>query len=74
FRAIANFVVNSRLRFARNIILVENNRLRSSQLTRSGGTMEKIALRDNFFHRAPATQVMKNHRCFRTMFFHHPLC
>jgi hypothetical protein len=28
---IANFVVNSRLRSARNFILVENKRLRSSQ-------------------------------------------
>ncbi len=32
-------MVNSRLRFARNIILVENNRFRTSQLTRSGGTL-----------------------------------
>jgi hypothetical protein len=31
FGKIANFVVNSRLRSARNIILVENKRLRSSQ-------------------------------------------
>jgi len=31
FGAIANFVVNSRSRFARNIILVENNQFRSSQ-------------------------------------------
>jgi Na+/H+ antiporter NhaB len=31
FGKIANFVVNSRSRFARNIILVENKRLRSSQ-------------------------------------------
>ena len=36
---IANFVVNSRLRFARNIILVENNRFRTSQLMRSAGTL-----------------------------------
>ena len=36
---IANFVVNSRLRFARNIILVENNQFRSSQLTPSGETL-----------------------------------
>ncbi|WP_204367764.1 hypothetical protein, partial [Flavobacterium psychrophilum] len=49
-------------------------RLRTSQPSPSGETMEKIALRDNFFHRAPATRAMKNHRCFRTMFFHHPLC
>jgi len=39
FGAIANFVVNSRLRFARNIILVENNQFRSSQLTPSAGTL-----------------------------------
>jgi hypothetical protein len=32
FGAIANFVVSSRSRFARNIILVENNQFRSSQL------------------------------------------
>ena len=31
FGKIANFVVNSRLRSARNIILVENKRFRSSQ-------------------------------------------
>jgi hypothetical protein len=31
FGKIANFVVNSHLHFARNIILVENKRLRSSQ-------------------------------------------
>ena len=31
FCKIANFVVNSRLRFARNFILTENTRLRSSQ-------------------------------------------
>jgi hypothetical protein len=34
---IANFVVNSRLRFARNIILVENNRFRSSQPRQAPG-------------------------------------
>ncbi|GEJ29678.1 hypothetical protein FPN187_contig00073-0002 [Flavobacterium psychrophilum] len=39
FGAIANLVVNSRLRFARNIILVENNKFRSSQLTPSVGTL-----------------------------------
>jgi glucan phosphoethanolaminetransferase (alkaline phosphatase superfamily) len=32
-------VVKSRSRFARNIILVENNQFRSSQLTPSGGTL-----------------------------------
>jgi hypothetical protein len=32
FGKIANFVVNSRLRFARNIILVENKQFRTSQL------------------------------------------
>jgi len=31
FGKIANFVVNSRFRFARNFILTENNRFRSSQ-------------------------------------------
>ena len=40
--AIANFAVSSRSRFARNIILVENNSFRSSQLTRSGGTLATI--------------------------------
>ena len=39
FLAIANFVVSSRSRFARNIILVENNSFRTSQLTRSSGTL-----------------------------------
>ena len=34
-----NFVVSSRSRFARNFILVENNSFRSSQLTRSAGTL-----------------------------------
>jgi len=32
-------VVNSRLRSARNFILVENNQFRSSQLTPSAGTL-----------------------------------
>jgi hypothetical protein len=39
FGAIANFVVNSRSRFARNFILIENNQFRSSQLTPSVGTL-----------------------------------
>ncbi len=33
---VATFVVRSRLRFAKNIMLVENIKFRSSQLTRSG--------------------------------------
>ena len=35
----ANFVVSSRSHFARNSILVENIEFRTSQLTRSGGTL-----------------------------------
>ncbi|MDI1316138.1 hypothetical protein [Flavobacterium sp.] len=35
-------MVNLRLRFARNSILVENNSFRSSQLTRNSGTLGKI--------------------------------
>ena len=43
FAQLRIFVVSSRSRFARNIILVENNRFRSSQLMRSGGTLPAIA-------------------------------
>jgi hypothetical protein len=39
-------VVNSHLRFARNIILVENNQFRSSQLTPSGGTLS-VSIKDD---------------------------
>ncbi len=53
----ARNVVNSRLRFARNNILVENNRFRTSQLARSAGTLAVILKNRN---ETTENQINKN--------------